>query len=73
MITPMNFVCDTCSMFVPFKTMFTCPPVCLSFVHIVEFVLFTCSDNVFTLNHRSSFPSSLLTTCVTSSMMMLHV
>ena len=69
MITSMNFVCDTCSMFVPFKPIFTCPPVFL-FVQIVKCALFTCSDNLITLNHRSRFPSLLLTTCITSYMLL---
>ncbi|KAK2177634.1 hypothetical protein NP493_588g01012 [Ridgeia piscesae] len=61
MITARNFVCDTCSMFVPFKVMFTVGLCCFLFANMMQFVLFTLSDNLLTLNHKSSFSSSLLT------------
>ena len=59
MITPRNFVCDTCSMFVPFKVMFTVDLYCIfickhdkiGFVHIKRSFI----------KYISSFSSSLLT------------
>ena len=55
MITSRNFVCDTCSISVPFKVMFTVGVCCLLFVDMIPLVLFTLSDNLLTLNHISSF------------------
>ncbi|KAK2190772.1 hypothetical protein NP493_69g03021 [Ridgeia piscesae] len=61
MITPRNCLCDTCSMFVPFKVMFTVGLCCFLFANMIKLILFTLSDNLLTLNHISSFSSSLLT------------
>ncbi|KAK2181315.1 hypothetical protein NP493_403g01007 [Ridgeia piscesae] len=61
MITPRNFVCDTCSMYVPFKVMFTVGLCCFLCANMIKLVLFTLSDNLLTLNHISSFSSALLT------------
>ena len=68
-VTPRNFVCVTCSMFVLFRTI--CTSVLDYFLLLnIKFALFKLSDNLFALNHRPSCLSSLLTTLVTSSMLL---
>ena len=53
-ITLRNVVYENCSMFVPFKAMFTSDLCCFLFANIITFVLFTLSDNLITLNRRSN-------------------
>ena len=73
MITPRNFVCDTCSVFVPFKIMFTVGLCCFLFANMIKLVLFTLSDNyLLTLNHISSFSSSLLTVHAISTIFLVE-
>ena len=73
MITPRNFVCDTCSMYVPFKVMFTVGLCCFLFANMIKLVLFTTlSGNLLTLNHISNFSGSLLTVHAISTIFLVE-
>ena len=48
MITPRNFVCDTCSVFVQHKVMST---VIVFIYNMMTSALFTLTDNLLALNH----------------------
>ena len=67
--TPRNVVCDTCSMFFPFKVMFSFGQ-CFLYANMIH-LLFTLSD-CFTVNHISSFSSSLVITRVVFTILLVE-